>query len=174
MDLSSIYIDHYRTQKEQYTITPYNIGFQQGVDDLMDSIAAEFSETIYERNSKKMNQLYLLAGRYYWVVLCDNMVVGTVGLAVIANQVAVLKGMMLHKDHRGKDKRLSQRMLAIAEDEAIEKGALQMYLGTMTQMERAQRFYEQHGYRLIAEEQLPPDFPANPVDKIFYFKELEN
>ena len=155
-----------------YKIIPYNTTCQPGIDALMESIYAEFEETIYGPGSKKTNELTTIPGRYYWVVLQQGTVVGTMGIALIANNIAVLKGMMLHKDHRGKEKRLSQQMLGVAEHNARSKGADKMYLGTMTQMKGAQRFYEQNGYMPVDENALPGDFPANPVDKVFYFKKL--
>ncbi len=138
----------------------------------MEEIYSEFPEPFYAQGSDKLDKLSQLSGRAYWVVLNNDAVIGTVGIAMIANDNAVLKSMMLHKDHRGKGKRLSERMLAFAENKARKAHAVRMYLGTMVQMKGAQRFYEKNGYALITEGKLPIDFPANPVDKIFYWKML--
>lgn len=156
-----------------YRIVAYDTQYQTGIDALMESIFAEFEETIYAPGSKKMNELAQIPGRSYWVVIHGNVVVGTVGIAMIGNSTAVLKGMMLHKEYRGKEKQLSNRMLGFAEEAARKAGAVHIYLGTMIQMKGAQRFYERNGYVLIEEKDLPADFPANPVDKVFYYKALQ-
>jgi GNAT superfamily N-acetyltransferase len=146
---------------------------QGGVDELMDSISDEFEETIYGPDSKKLTELAAIPGRVYWAAMHGEKLAGTVGIAMISNNNAVLKGMMLHKDYRGKQYGLSSLMLSRAELEAVKIGAKTMYLGTMTQMQGAQRFYEKNGYERIGEQKLPADFPSNPVDKVFYRKELK-
>ena len=78
--------------------------------------------------------------------------------------------MFLDAQVRGKG--LAEQLLNTATAWAIQHGALRMYLGTMIQFKAAQRFYEKLGFDKIEEEQLPADFPANPVDKVFYTKTL--
>ena len=51
---------------------------------------------------------------------------------------------------------------------AKSNGVNTMYLGTMTQFKAAQKFYEKHHFTMIGVEQLPRDFPINPIDSIFY------
>jgi N-acetylglutamate synthase and related acetyltransferases len=156
-----------------YSIVPYQPIYRQGVDDMLASIAAEFEETIYGPGTGNMDELSAIAGRSYWVLLHNgNTVGGTVGIAMIGNGIAVLKGMMLHAAHRGANKQLSLQMLHTAEQAARANGATIMYLGTMLQMKAAHRFYEKHGYTAITEAELPAGFPANPVDKVFYRKGL--
>ncbi len=156
----------------KFQIIPFMASMQSSIDELMQSISDEFEETIYGPDSKTLTELAAIPRRTYWVAMDGERLAGTVGIALINDNNAVLKGMMLHKDYRGKEYGLSSLMLHRAELEAVKLGAGIMFLGTMTQMQGAQRFYEKNGYRLIKEQDLPADFPANPVDKVFYKKVL--
>jgi GNAT superfamily N-acetyltransferase len=78
--------------------------------------------------------------------------------------------MFLNKKVRGQG--IAELLLEKVINWAIENRLKTIFLGTMTQFKAAQRFYEKHGFDRISLENLPNDFPLNPVDSIFYKKNL--
>jgi ribosomal protein S18 acetylase RimI-like enzyme len=55
---------------------------------------------------------------------------------------------------------------------AIDSKVSNIFLGTMSQFKAAQKFYKKHNFIIIPQTFLPIDFPINPVDTIFYKREL--
>lgn len=55
---------------------------------------------------------------------------------------------------------------------AIQQGCTTMLLGTMTQFVAAQKFYIKNGFKPLSKNELPEDFHPNPVDSLFYKKNL--
>lgn len=143
---------------------------QPGVSLLYDAIKDEFPENMFGNPPKTLTELSQLANRYYWITTTNERVTGTVGIIVLDNHNCGLKGMFLAKELRGTD--AAKLMLQTAINAAIQKGCTTMYLGTMGQFKAAQRFYEKLGFAEITREQLPPDFPPNAVDTVFYSRSL--
>ena len=154
------------------SIVYFDEQYQYGVDKLLDGIQAEYAEYIYGAGSLKMKDAAKNAGRKYWVALDGNKVIGTVGIISLANNNAVLKSMMLHKDYRGSGNDIALRMMVTAMEYAKQRGADTLYLGTMAQFEAATAFYLKHGFKRIQENELPDDFIGNPVDVVFFRKGL--
>lgn len=143
---------------DNITITDFDEQYQAGVDELLDSIQEEYAENIYGAGSLKMKDAARLPGRRYWVALAGDKVIGTVGIISLADNNAVLKSMMLHKDHRGGGKDIAIRMMVTAMAHAKQRGAATLYLGTMAQFEAAIAFYLKHGFERIQENELPADY----------------
>lgn len=157
---------------EDIVITDFEESYQPGVDGLLDSIQDEYAENIYGPGALKMKDAAKLHGRRYWVALRNGEVVGTVGLILLSKNNAVLKSMLLHKDYRGRDRKIAYRLMTTAMDHARNSGAATLYLGTMAQFEAAIAFYRKHGFTEIVESELPGDFVGNPVDVVFFNREL--
>src|SRR5207244_2234314 len=104
--------------------------YQPGVDDLLDGIQSEFSETIYAQSTPKIRVPLPVK---YWMALHNDILVGTVGVATLSNNNVALKRMMVQKDYRGRDIGLSDALLDIALKHSISIGAKKVFLGTMTQ-----------------------------------------
>ena len=149
------------------TILPFKAENQPGIDTLMADLADEFPFNFYSADAKKIEDLHTLPGRYYWVAMDDNKIVGTVGI-IIQNGYAVLKSMFLHRDYRGADKQISLSLLQIAINHARQANIAYMYLGTMAEFVAAQKFYEKYGFSRISVNELPEQFPANTVDTVFF------
>ena len=137
----------------------------------MKAIQDEFDEEIYS-SPVDFASLSGLPGRKYWVALHNDEVVGTVGVIEINEGNAILKSMMVHRDYRGQGG-TAQALLGVATNFAISNGCRKMYLGTMIQFIAAQKFYQKIGFTEIKEDDLPADFISNPVDKVFFVRNLD-
>ena len=76
--------------------------------------------------------------------------------------------MFLKKGFRGEKYNIAKKLLQLVIYYAIENNIKEIYLGTMLQFVAAQKFYLKLGFIEITKEQLPPDFPANEQDTLFY------
>jgi len=157
--------------KEPYIrIIPFEDHHQPGIDLLMASIAGEYDETIFSPQSKTMREASLFPGHYYWVACAGNTILGTVGLCTLGDRHVELKRLFLHHQSRGKG--IAQDLLNTVITSAKSMGISAIYLGTMNQFKAAQAFYEKNGFIKIPKSLLPGGFVANPIDSLFYKKEL--
>jgi N-acetylglutamate synthase-like GNAT family acetyltransferase len=152
----------------EIAITAFRPEHQPGIDSLLDDIQQEYPETIYGPASKKMIEVALMRGRKYWVALDQDLVIGAIGLVLLADNNACLKSMFLKKEYRGESRQIANALLMTALFYAKEQNAKQILLGTMMQFKAAQAFYIKHGFTPIPENKLPADFIKNPVDKVFF------
>jgi GNAT superfamily N-acetyltransferase len=135
---------------------------QPEVELLLASIGEEFSEPISTKNTNKTT----LPADLYLVAVTENRVIGTISITRLEKENAVLKKMFLHKNYRGQG--VAALLLLNVLNWAKGNGVNTIYLGTMTQFKAAQKFYEKHHFTMIGVEQLPGDFPINPIDSVFY------
>jgi len=152
-------------------IIPFQAIHQSDIDTLMKSIAKEFPENIFSIQSKTMKEVSLLPTHKYWVAVTGDTVLGTIGLSTLENNNIELKRMFLRKEFRGQG--IAKVLLDRVVSEAMDNKVSRIFLGTMTQFKAAQMFYEKNGFIKIPWTFLPKDFPINPVDKVFYKKELK-
>jgi N-acetylglutamate synthase-like GNAT family acetyltransferase len=153
-------------------ITAFSPEYQTGIDNMLDIIQTEYAESFFHQPVRKMEALYLQPNRYYWVALANEKVIGTVGI-VVAEGYAVLKSLFVDSVFRGEGMQVAYNLIKTATDTAKQHGAKYIYLGTMAQFKSAQRFYEKHGYNRIQINELPTDYPHNPIDTIFYRMQLD-
>lgn len=149
-------------------ITEYKPEFQNGIDQMMLGIQAEFPISITSEQSTRINEVYQLTDQKFWVAFYEDKIVGTVGLQLYANHKAVLKRMMVDKSYRGKINNTAGLLLEQSISWAKEKGVNEIYLGTMDQFVAAQKFYLNRGFTEINMEDLPPDYHSNPIDTLYY------
>lgn len=149
-------------------LVTYNPVFQSRIDEMMVRIQAEFPEQITSRHSTILSQVYQLPRQKYWVALHDEKVIGTIGIVLFGDNNAVVKRMMVDPAYRGNRFPTAKILLDTAFDWAREHSAKRVFLGTMKQFIAAQKFYLKNGFAEIKEEQLPSDYPANPMDTLFY------
>jgi N-acetylglutamate synthase-like GNAT family acetyltransferase len=138
---------------------------------MLGAIVPEYPEPFFHLPIKKMEELYLLPGRHYWVALNNNTVIGTVGVVVV-KEYAVFKSLFVAKEFRGEEKGVANKLMETATAKAKEEGCKEIYLGTMEQFRAAQRFYEKHGYEEVTVQELPDDYPHNVIDKVFFRKTI--
>lgn len=135
----------------------------------MDGIQSEFPQSIYAQNPP-INTLPV----QLWSAMDGDIVVGTVGIVLLAGKNAVLKSMMVRKEYRGAAVGLSARLMDMALQYADSNGARHIFLGTMTQFKAAHQFYRKNAFKQIGRQDLPADFVINPVDDVFFVRTLNN
>ncbi len=116
---------------------------------------------------------YQSGGGGFWVALDGPSVVGTIGLRDIGNSQGALRKMFVKASHRGHPfgvaRKLLDHLVAASEENAIAD----VFLGTTERFLAAHRFYEKHGFKLIADADLPTAFPRMAVDTRFYHRGLQ-
>jgi N-acetylglutamate synthase-like GNAT family acetyltransferase len=154
------------------TIAPFNAEYQSAIEDLVLPIQQhEFAVGI---TREEQPDLLNIAETFqsnkgnFWVALAGKRVVGCIGLVDIGNDEAALKKMFVHKDFRGKQVGVSRMLVQTAKQWCITNGIKTIFLGTVSQMIAAQRFYENNGFTEVTVPQLPPSFPLVHVDTKFY------
>lgn len=145
-------------------IVPYKAVHQAEIDAMMQEISQEFIKPIMASQTNSTPPI----PDQYWVALHNDQVVGTIALNIFKNEFGVLKKMMLKKEFRGSALGVSKLLLITAIENAKKNGLKSIYLGTMIQFKAAQSFYQKHGFRQIAKDELPPGFTKYPIDKLFY------
>ncbi|WP_375562160.1 GNAT family N-acetyltransferase [Bernardetia sp. OM2101] len=149
-------------------IVIYDHVHQNGIDEMMNEIALEFEEQIVPKVTVETPSI----PNNYWVALYNGKVVGTAGVVVVENDFGILKKMMLKKEFRGKEFGLSKLLLETVIEWSKENQISKIYLGTMNQFKAAQSFYKKNGFQEVLENELPPNFLKNPLDKLFFVKDL--
>jgi len=157
-----------RIKNNEIEIVSYQNFHQLDIDQMIKEIALEFDQPI---SSKPTDSTPLIPDKY-WVALSNNEVIGTIGVVKIKTNFAVLKRMFLKKSFRGKIFGVSNLLLQTSINWCIENGIKQIYLGTMNQFKAAQIFYNKNGFKRISENELPHDFLHNPLDKVFFHRNL--
>ncbi len=145
----------------------YNSSNQNEIEELVRLIASEFELPI--SNGKKTE---IPALDKYWVAFNEMEVIGTIGVLKINNSFSILKNMFLKKAYRGKNYGIALLLLNKVVDWCHAEGINQIYLGTMSQFKAAQKFYVKNGFERIKIHELPSGFIQNPIDDIFYVKQL--
>nr|WP_321228639.1 GNAT family N-acetyltransferase [uncultured Psychroserpens sp.] len=149
-------------------IIPYKIAHQNGIDAMMQDIDMEFKDTIFPKQTHERP----IIPDAYWVAIINTKIIGTVAVINIENNFVILKNMMLKKEYRGKSLGVSKSLLETAINWCEINHIPEIYLGTMTQFKAAQSFYINNGFVKISEDKLPSNFLNNPLDTIFFVKNI--
>lgn len=104
----------------------------------------------------------------FWLALHEGKVVGTISLLDIGNNQVALKKVFVNKNYRGARYQTASLLLQTVMDWAKEHAIQAMFLGTTTKFIAAHRFYEKNGFTGVERQDLPDNFPAMEVDKVFY------
>ncbi len=115
---------------------------------------------------------YLHGGGNFWGAFDGDHLIGTIALLKAGERMAALRKMFVRQAYRGKTTGVAAALLKTLEDYCYAEGITDIYLGTVSQLKAAQRFYERNGFERVAVEDLPPGFPRMAPDKIFYFADL--
>ena len=156
----------------QITIIDFSPEHQNDVDALLAGIQQEYPELIYGPDTMKMKEVAFAPDRKYWVAVDKHKVIATIGVMMLTGNNVCLKSMMVQKEYRGSGMNISNALLGVATNYAVEQNARHIFLGTMIQFKAAKAFYLKHGFTMISENELPNGFVKNPVDKVFFVKTL--
>ncbi|GGB22302.1 GNAT family N-acetyltransferase [Puia dinghuensis] len=127
---------------------------------------------------------YFRPGGHFWGAFVDGELAGTIGLlvpvpagdsrGVIHPPIGVIRKMFVKPPFRGKQWGVAQRLLETLVTYSRENGLEHLYLGTITSMKAAHRFYERNGFVRVEKTALPTIFPLMPVDDVFYHLEIRS
>lgn len=159
-------------------ILPYQPSFQAEIENLVLPIQQhEFGVAITREEQPDLLNIkdtFQSNNGNFWVAISNDKVVGTIGLVDIGERAGALKKMFVHKNFRGKEHGVSKLLIDAAKQWCTEKGIRTIFLGTVSQMLAAHRFYEKNGFIEITIPQLPESFPLVHVDTKFYRCDLNS
>lgn len=159
-------------------IIPFKNEFQdQLVKLILDIQQLEFNVPITAADQPDLftiDDFYRKSGGEFWVAVADGKVVGSIALIRIGNQAGVIRKMFVAKDFRGKESGIGQRLFDHMLAYCTENHITNLYLGTVSQLAAALRFYERNGFITISKEDLPADFPLMQVDNVFCKLTIQN
>jgi GNAT superfamily N-acetyltransferase len=121
---------------------------------------------------REVEKFYFRNNGGFWLAIEGEKVVGTIALIDIGNRQSALRKMFVHKEYRGKEKAIAQKLINILIDWCEQSGIGEIYLGTIDTMIAAHRFYEKNGFVEIEKLALPPNFPVVRVDNKFFMRSL--
>lgn len=103
---------------------------------------------------------------FWYAVDKTGTVIGSIGLKLIDPNKAEIKKFFVSQPYRGKGvaQKLFQTLLKAAHKHQFEM----LYLGTVSILKAAHRFYEKCGFIQITQAELPVGFALCPVDTVFF------
>ncbi|TPG40872.1 GNAT family N-acetyltransferase [Flavobacterium pectinovorum] len=120
-----------------------------------------------------IRNFYYASGGGFWGAFIDNELVGTIALVKFSPTEAAIRKMFVKKEFRGKEFSIAQKLLETLIDYCKENEIDDLYLGTITILEAALRFYERNDFVRIAKESLPTTFPVMSADNVFCHLKLK-
>jgi N-acetylglutamate synthase-like GNAT family acetyltransferase len=142
----------------QETIIPYTDEFKDRLERFFESLKAE-GQISESASVDKIKGNLLLA------VDSNNDVVGTAVLNDCENNIGYLCGMYVKKESRGK--KIGEQLLTNSVESAKLKGFRRIFLATLPENKRAQKFYAKNGFQQI---ESPPQTSMTFHDGTVFFE----
>ncbi|WP_291148220.1 GNAT family N-acetyltransferase [Flavobacterium sp. UBA7680] len=114
-----------------------------------------------------INDFYYASGGGFWGAFINEELVGTIALVKFSDTEAAIRKMFVKKEFRGKEFSIAQKLLETLITYCKENGIDDLYLGTVSILEAALRFYEKNDFVRIDKEKLPKAFPLMAPDNVF-------
>lgn len=143
----------------------------QAIDLILTIQQKEFNIPITIEDQPDLMQIesfYHEAGGNFWGAFIDGELVGSIALVKFDERAGAIRKMFVKKEFRGKELNIAQILLEILISFCREKGIDDLYLGTITVLKAAQRFYERNNFVKTEKEKIPVRFPLMSADDIFY------
>ena len=115
-----------------------------------------------------IKEKYIDTGGSFWVAKKDGEVIGSIGLMVCDDQLAILKKFFVYEPYRGAPHHLGQRLYQTLLDFAKSRGIRKIILDTPKNTDRAHKFYEKAGFRKIGKDQLSMTYSYPYEDSDFF------
>ncbi|WP_445430542.1 GNAT family N-acetyltransferase [Chryseobacterium indoltheticum] len=122
----------------------------------------------------QIEDFYFANGGSFWGAFIDGELVGTIALVKFDEKAAAIRKMFVKKEFRGKEYGIAQKLLETLITYCQKNGIDEVYLGTVSILEAALRFYERNHFIRIEKEQLPSKFPLMTADNVFCFLNLKS
>ena len=149
---------------------------EQAIDLILNIQQKEFNVplTIHDQPDLfEIESFYTEAGGNFWGAFIDGELVGTIALVKFDERAGAIRKMFVKKEFRGKELNIAQELLEVLISFCDENGIDDLYLGTITVLKAAQRFYERNNFVKIKKENLPEYFPLMSADDIFYHLHID-
>jgi DNA-binding MarR family transcriptional regulator/N-acetylglutamate synthase-like GNAT family acetyltransferase len=116
---------------------------------------------------KAEKDFYFNKAYNFWYALDgEGKIIGSIGLKKIDDKSAEIKKFFVDKKYRGKG--VAQKLLNTLFKAANKHEFSSLYLGTVSLLKAAQKFYEKCGFTPISQQDLPRGFQVCPLDTVFY------
>ncbi|AYN04295.1 GNAT family N-acetyltransferase [Flavobacterium sp. 140616W15] len=116
----------------------------------------------------EINEFYHKKGGCFWGAFADGELVGTIALVKYDDsREGAIRKMFVKKEYRGKELFIAQQLLDTLIDFSRQNDLNDLYLGTVSILEAALRFYERNNFVRIEKETLPDAFPVMGADNVF-------
>ncbi|WP_160140103.1 GNAT family N-acetyltransferase [Chryseobacterium sp. c4a] len=122
---------------------------------------------------KQIESFYHERGGNFWGAFIDGELVGSIAVVKFDENAGAIRKMFVKKEFRGKELNVAQILLDILIAFCHENKIEDLYLGTITVLKAAQRFYERNNFKKIKKETLPERFPLMSADDIFYHLHID-
>lgn len=96
----------------------------------------------------------------------DGNIIGSIGLKRIDKKSAEIKKFFVRADYRGKG--VAKKLLQVLLKSCDKHKFTNLYLGTVSSLHAAHRFYEKYHFTSIKETALPAIFEKCPIDTLFF------
>lgn len=157
-----------------FTIRPIERAYDKQVESLIRSCLIEFGgdhegTAWMDPDLDRFSEVYAPEGRAYWVAVDDDdRVVAGCGICEVAGEPDVCELMKMYAWPHARGTGIAGELLDTALDFARGRYR-RCYLETLDSMERAQRFYEKHGFSRTTEHH---GASGHYTCDIFYIKDL--
>lgn len=121
----------------------------------------------------QIESFYVEAGGNFWGAFVNGELVGSIALVKFDDRAGAIRKMFVKKEFRGKEFNIAQELLEVLITFCRKNGIDDLYLGTITVLKAAQRFYERNYFVKIEKENLPGKFPLMSADDIFYHLHID-
>ncbi|MEO4005329.1 GNAT family N-acetyltransferase [Flavobacterium sp. CAU 1735] len=159
------------------SIQPIGNEYSTAAIDLILSIQQkEFNVPITIEDQPDLLQIeafYYQGGGAFWGAFHNGELLGTIALIKYADQEGAIRKMFVKKEFRGKEYGIAQQLLDILIAYCRKNGIQHLYLGTITILEAALRFYEKNNFVRIEKKDLPDAFPLMSADNVFCHLNLD-
>lgn len=115
-----------------------------------------------------IEDFYISNGGFFFGAFVDGGLVGTIALVKFDEHSGAIRKMFVKKEFRGKELNIAQKLLDVLIDYCHKTKIENLFLGTVSVLKAAQRFYERNGFEIIEKSQLPDKFPVMSADNVFY------
>lgn len=121
----------------------------------------------------EIHEFYYKSGGCFWGAFIDGELIGTIALIKFDNDAGAIRKMFVKQEYRGKELKIAQELLEVLIAYCNKNGINHLYLGTVSILEAAIRFYERNEFVRIEKESLPQKFPLMIADNVFCHLKLK-
>lgn len=122
----------------------------------------------------QIENFYFANGGSFWGAFINGELVGTIALVKFDEKAAAIRKMFVKKEFRGKEYGIAQKLLETLIADCQKNGIEEVYLGTVSILKAALRFYERNHFEIIEKGLLPSKFPLMNADNVFCFLNLKS